>query len=254
MENINWEYVIGILGFIATVWGIFYIIRPNLKYVIEILPFVTPTNVDKNIKSKLKITYNNQEVSQLSLARVTICNKGKAIAENFSSPIIIKFSKKILYVVPNSEILTSGIVDEYEISNDRFRIEFIPQYINQGESIYFDVVLESAKDINVSVTGRCKGCSNVKKYRSINLSYKATVILAILTGFFIAFCKTYITRQYENKIMQVEQKISSLNEKIINQYEVLIDAETLRAETICAESKKVCTECKNMLLDKINKK
>lgn len=253
MGNINWEYAIGIVGVIVTVWGILYIIKPNLKYTIEILPFVNPKDVDKNIKSKLKITYDNQEVSQLSLARINICNKGRAVAENFSSPIVIKFSKKILYVVPNVEILKSGIVHEYTISNDRFRIEFTPQYINQGESIYFDAVLESAQDINVSVMGRCKGCSNIKKYKSINLSYKATVILAILTGFFIAFCKTYIKIQYENKIMQVEQKISTLNEKIINQYEVLMETETLRADNICAESKKVCAECKTILLDKLNK-
>ena len=49
MGNINWEYAIGIVGVIATVWGILYIIKPNLKYTIEILPFVNPKDVDKNI-------------------------------------------------------------------------------------------------------------------------------------------------------------------------------------------------------------
>lgn len=217
MENINWEYVISILGLIITVLGLIYIKTPKLKYFVEILPFVSPSNVDKNIKNKLKITYNDQEVKQLDLARITIYNKGKAVAENFSSPIAIKFNNKILYALPNEKNLTSGIINEYTIAKDNTKIEFMPKFINQGENLSFDIVLERIKDINIIVTGRCKGCSNIKEIKSKNISYKIVIFLGIITGFSIAYCFNYYKFKHMNELLITQKnKLSENYQKFYN--------------------------------------
>ena len=225
MENINWNYFIGIMGLLATILasgiGVWYfLLIPKLSYFINILPFINPSNVDKSIKNKLKIIYNNQEVEQLSLARVIICNEGKGVADNFSSPITIKFNKKILYVVPNEKVLVSGIIDEYTISRDNTKVEFKPNFINQGENIYFDFVLESTKDIDIEVTGRCKGCSAIKKVQGPKRNRITSIILLILSLFLTLTMVVFCAFSHK-RIVAIQEELANNQKEIAASYHKL---------------------------------
>lgn len=222
METIYWKICAIIIPSLIGIWGIWYfLLIPKLSYFINILPFINPSNVDKSIKNKLKIIYNNQEVEQLSLARVIICNEGRGVADNFSSPITIKFNKKILYVVPDKKILASGIVNEYVISKDSKKVEFTPQFINQGESISFDFVLESVKDIDIVVTGRCKACSSIKKVQGTKKHrITSTILSTVLTILiFVSFFLTGVAFSLKKDIEKGQIELIESYHKLFNIFE-----------------------------------
>lgn len=246
--NINWKYVISTL---LALGGIFYIIRPKLRYTIEVLPFVNPSKVDTTIKNKLKIIYDNQEVNDLSIAKVTILSKGTDACD-FSAPIKIQFNSKILYAYPNKDLLTLGIAKEYVTSSKI--IEFLPNYINKKEKIIFYAVLETPKKLEVKVTGRCKGCSNIKKIRS----YKYLVYFIIFAlGFsFPLILSSYLEHQSKTIIEKlektnieiktistaIEEKIESLeqrNKKVEDKME-----KTNKGVLLCKKAEEICSLCK----------
>ena len=224
METIYWKICAIIIPSLIGIWGIWYfLLIPKLSYFINILPFINPSNVDKSIKNKLKIIYNNQEVEQLSLARVIICNEGRGVADNFSSPITIKFNKKILYVVPDKKILASGIVNEYVISKDSKKVEFTPQFINQGESISFDFVLESVKDIDIVVTGRCKACSSIKKVQGPKRNRITSIILLILSLFLTLTMVVFCAFSHK-RIVAIQEELANNQKEIVASYHKLYSA------------------------------
>lgn len=216
IKDINLEYVLGIIGLILTGCGIFYIIRPKLRYTIEVLPFVNPSKVDKTIKNKLKIIYDNQEVNDLSIAKVTILSKGTDACD-FSAPIKIQFNSKILYAYPNKDLLTLGIAKEYVTSSKS--IEFLPNYINTQDKIIFYVVLETPKKLEVKVTGRCKGCSDIEEIKSkkylINIACFALGALLPLSMIMFA---NYHASKSEEKIEQLENFVRSKKQELYTRY------------------------------------
>ena len=225
--------------------------KPVLKYDASIRqPLINHNNIDKNTKQKLKFFYDNKKINQLTSVRITIYNLGTAIAEKFSSSIKIRFNKKILHVQPDDNALISNIITKYDISDNNTAIEFIPDYINQGENIYFDIELDGSDDIDIMVTGRCKGCSRISKLPKVTSLVKTLRWITAL--FIVSTILTYI--YYHCKLDNIENRLDKVNTETISNYERLLDAETLRADTICAESKKVCAECKSILLDKLNEK
>ena len=209
-ENINWGYVIGIIGTIITCWGILR--RPKLGYTVEVLPFVNPRNVDKTIKNKLKIIYDNQEVNDLSVAKITILNKGKDACD-FSAPIKIEFNSKVLYVYPNKDLLTLGISKKYVTSSKH--IEFLPNYINKQDKIIFYAVLETPDKLDVKVTGRCKGCSDIQEIKSkkylINMACFALGALAPLS---IMMFASYQASKTEKNVEQLENFVHSKKQEL----------------------------------------
>mgnify|MGYP002607158950 CR=1 FL=1 len=258
MEDIiykNLDVIITIVFGLLGIWAIWYFLMlPKLKYTLEILPFVNPTDVEKKIKSRLKILYDNKEVHRLSIAKITIYNKGKGIAEIFSQPIKILFNTKILAAYPNEEVYTSGIIAKNGITENENVIEFLPQYINPNEKIIFNAVLETPNKLDVRVTGRCKGCSNIKKIRS----YKYLVYFIIFAlGFsFPLILSSYLEHQSKTIIEKlektnieiktistaIEDKIESLeqrNKKVEDKME-----KTNKGVLLCKKAEEICSLCK----------
>lgn len=236
IQDINWEYVLGFIGVILTGCGFFYIIRPKLRYTIEVLPFVNPSKVDTLIKNKLKIIYDNQEVNDLSIAKVTILSKGTDACD-FSAPIKIEFNSKVLYAYPNKDLLSLGIAKEYVTSSKH--IEFLPNYINKEDKIIFYAVLETPKQLDVRVTGRCKGCSDIQEIKSKKyLIYIVCFVFGVLSAYLL----TYLTEKFEKVTSQLGNKITILEQEI-KEVESTV-AKKNKDVLLCKEAEKICSLCK----------
>lgn len=256
MEDIiykNLDVIITIVFGLLGIWAIWYFLMlPKLKYTLEILPFVNPTDVEKKIKSRLKILYDNKEVHRLSIAKITIYNKGKGIAEIFSQPIKILFNTKILAAYPNEEVDTLGIIERDNITENV--VEFLPKYINPNEKIVFNVVLETPDKLDVKVTGRCKGCSDIEEIKSkkylINIACFAWGFsLPFIPSFYSEFQSKTIIEKLEKSSIEVkairatiEDKIESLeqrNKKVEDKME-----KTNKGVLLCKKAEEICSRCK----------
>lgn len=222
----NWEIITSLLSIIIGIWVVrHFLLIPDLRYSIETQPFVITCGTNKAIKNKLKILYNNQNVEQISIATVTIKNNGWGIAKDFSSPVRFIFNSKILSAYPDSSNIQNGILSEYTISQDGKVLEFNPNYINQKESIIFKIVMETQHNFDINVTGRCNGCSTIKKQPQKMSSYAlgalSGIILAIITCFFLKITINHIshndidvsntekTELYKNKIYKNKKDVLS---------------------------------------------
>ena len=237
---INLDVIVTVVFGLLGIWAIWYFLMlPKLKYTLEILPFVNPTDVEANIKSRLKILYDNKDVHRLSIAKITIYNEGKGIAEIFSQPIKILFNTKILAVYPNDDLYTLGIIERDGITENENFIEFLPKYINPNEKIVFNIVLETPDKLDVKVTGRCKGCSDIQEIKSKKYLIK---IIYFVLGALSAYIMTFliekvekVTTQLGNEITILEQRLSTA-EGGMNKVNKDIQ--------LCKEAKEICSLCK----------
>lgn len=236
----NWDVIITIISSLIGIWTIWYFLMlPKLKYTLEILPFVNPTDVEANIKSRLKILYDNKDVHRLSIAKITIYNKGKGIAEIFSQPIKILFNTKILAVYPNDDLYTLGIIERDGITKNENFIEFLPKYINPNEKIDFNIVLETPDKLDIKVTGRCKGCSDIQEIKSKKyLIY----IVYFAFGALSAYLVTYLTERFAKVTSQLGNKITILEQEI-KEVESTV-AKKNKDVLLCKEAEKICSLCK----------
>lgn len=161
---------------------------------------------------QLKIIYDNQEVNDLSVAKITILNKGTDACD-FSAPIKIEFNSKVLYVYPNKDLLTLGISKEYDTSSKH--IEFLPNYINKQDKITFYAVLETPDKLNIKVTGRCKGCSNIQEIKSkkylINI---VCFVFGALAPLSIMMLASHKASKAEEKVEQLENFVHSTKQEL----------------------------------------
>ena len=253
LDNINWEYVIGIGGILATIFtagvGVrYFLLIPKLKYFIEILPFINPSNIDKKINGNLKIIYDNNEVKKLNVATVKIFNTGKNVAENFSAPIKIDFNSKILSAYPNEEAYELGIISDYSISDNE--IKFKPNFINSKEHVTFTVVVSELEESQIKVSGRCKGCSQIKKIKSRKY-------LQGIYGFILGACLPILFMCYvhykSNSLEKICLSLKEINDNIEKQI-VEIEQRNKKVEDkmektnkgvlFCKKAEEICSLCK----------
>lgn len=216
--SIDWGIIIPIASTLISsgvaVWSIWYFLAiPKLKYKVEILPYMVPRSENYDIISKLKIIYDGKIVNKLSFMSITIYNKGKGIADNFTTPIKIRCNAPIIEAYPDKETLECKIIKEYHISESGNEIEFIPEYINQHEMITFYAIVDGAYDINIEVLGRCKGCSKINSMITIHWKTLEKYIRWLLI---IAFIILIITGSHilKNKVLKLEENLQNINNEI----------------------------------------
>lgn len=232
--TVDWGIIITLvstfLSVVIGLWSVWYFYAiPKLRYRVEILPFVVPLSSSSRINNKLKILYNDKEVNELSFVRITIYNKGKGVATSFASPIKIKCSNQILEAYPNKEALDNKLFPEYIISKDKKTVEFRPEYINQNESLCFYTIVDGAKNIDVSVIGRCKGCTQIKKTFDLPWKQLTKRILDLLTFLMIVFIvmKLFMVK---NRVHDIETSLSEVNQSLSEKVKELNNSTVSKSE------------------------
>lgn len=212
MENYL-SLIIQIISIIAGLWGIWYfLLIPKLRYKIDIIPVVRPTIPLNN----LKILFTDKQVSELSIGCISIYNKGLGVADNFTTPITIYSNRKILEIQLDEESFNSKIINKQSISKDGKSVELDINFINNNDNIKYYFIIEGTDDIEISVSGRCKGCSKIKHAFTINRKY----INKYLPWFFTALFLISIaigTSLLKNKIHTIHINLKNINQNISQQ-------------------------------------
>lgn len=209
MENYL-NLIIQIISIIAGLWGIWhFLLIPKLKYKINIIPIIKPAFS----LSKLKILFMDKPISELSFVCISVYNKGLGTADNFATPIIIHSNKRVLDVLVNDDAINNKVITKYSILKDNQSVELKVNFINQGEDIKCYCIIEGSDNIDISVSGRCKGCSKIKptfmiNWKSVNkyitwLWIWLFLILIIIGSILI-----------KNRIQQMEIELKDINQNI----------------------------------------
>lgn len=134
--------------------------RKNLSY--EVPVNYRLVNVDKSIKSRIKVLFDDVEVPEVSIIHVKIVNTGNTtIAEkDYATPVEIRFGK-------NAKILQSTLSDTFPkdipavITNEGDRLTFKPVMLNSEDFIVIKTYVTQVEEIDV--TGRIEGVRQISK-------------------------------------------------------------------------------------------
>ena len=213
MADVYWNIGLNTVSIIAGIWGIWYFLFiPKLRYKVEIFPIIRPTLP----LDKLKILFTNKPIKELSIVCISIYNKGMGIADNFVTPITISSNKRILDLQLSKNAIETKVVKKYKILKDEKSIDLSIGFINRNEEFTCYCIIEGTDNIDISVSGRCKGCSKIKQkymipWRVVN-KY-APWLLVLLFSLSIAISATLL----KNKVRTIHMKLKDINQDISQQ-------------------------------------
>lgn len=213
MAEMYWNIGLNTVSIIAGIWGIWYFLFiPKLRYKVEIFPIIRPTLP----LDKLKILFTNKPIKELSIVSISIYNKGMGIADNFVTPITISSNKRILDLQLSKNAIETKVVKKYKILKDEKSIDLSIGFINRNEEFTCYCIIEGTDNIDISVSGRCKGCSEIKQkymipWRVVN-KY-APWFLLLLFSCFIAISSTLL----KNRVNVLHIKLKNINQSISQQ-------------------------------------
>ena len=212
MDSIYCNIGLTIFSVVVGLWGIWYfLLIPKLKYKTEIFTLIRPTT---SLDDKLRILFTNKPVNELSIVCISIYNAGLGTADNFTTPITIHSNKQILDVQLNKDAINCKVIKRYKISKDKKSIDLYVGFINRSEEFTCYCVIEGTDDIDISVSGRCKGCSKIKPAFMINWKYVnefAPWLLMLLFSLSIVIGATLLksrVRSIDIKLKGIDQNIS----------------------------------------------
>ena len=205
--------IIQIISILASLWGIWYfLLIPKLRYKIDILPVIQQRFPLDN----LKVLFANQPVSELSIVSIYIYNKGLGVADNFTRPITIHSNRRILEVQLNKDSINNNIIKKHSISKDGKKISLDVNFINNEDEIKCYCIIDGVNNIDISIAGRCKGCSKIKQGFMINLNTLNKIADYVLLVSFLVFI-VIGSSLIKNKIQMHEAKLKSLSQNINQQ-------------------------------------
>lgn len=213
MAEMYWNIGLNTVSIIAGIWGIWYFLFiPKLRYKVEIFPIIRPTLP----LDKLKILFTNKPIKELSIVCISIYNKGMGIADNFVTPITISSNKRILDLQLSKNAMEAKVVKKYKILKDEKSIELSMGFINRNEEFTCYCIIDGTDNIDISVSGRCKGCSEIKQkymipWRVVN-KYVPWILL-LLFSCFIAISSTLL----KNRVNVLYIKLKNINQSISQQ-------------------------------------
>lgn len=208
-----WNIGLNTVSIIAGIWGIWYFLFiPKLRYKVEIFPIIRPTLP----LDKLKILFTNKPIKELSIVCISIYNKGMGIADNFVTPITISSNKRILDLQLSKNAMEAKVVKKYKILKDEKSIDLSMGFINRNEEFTCYCIIDGTDNIDISVSGRCKGCSEIKQkymipWRVVN-KYVPWILL-LLFSCFIAISSTLL----KNRVNVLYIKLKNINQSISQQ-------------------------------------
>lgn len=213
MAEMYWNIGLNTVSIIAGIWGIWYFLFiPKLRYKVEIFPIIRPTLP----LDKLKILFTNKPIKELSIVCISIYNKGMGIADNFVTPITISSNKRILDLQLSKNAMEAKVVKKYKILKDEKSIDLSMNFINRNEEFTCYCIIDGTDNIDISVSGRCKGCSEIKQkymipWRVVN-KYVPWILL-LLFSCFIAISSTLL----KNRVNVLYIKLKNINQSISQQ-------------------------------------
>lgn len=213
MAEMYWNIGLNTVSIIAGIWGIWYFLFiPKLRYKVEIFPIIRPTLP----LDKLKILFTNKPIKELSIVCISIYNKGMGIADNFVTPITISSNKRILDLQLSKNAMEAKVVKKYKILKDEKSIDLSMGFINRNEEFTCYCIIDGTDNIDISVSGRCKGCSEIKQkymipWRVVN-KYVPWILL-LLFSCFIAISSTLL----KNRVNVLYIKLKNINQSISQQ-------------------------------------
>lgn len=215
MSQIYWNIGLTIFSVVAGLWGIWYfLLIPKLKYKTEIFPIIRPTI---SLDDKLKILFTNKPVNELSIVCISIYNAGLGTADNFTTPITICSNRQILEVQLNKDAITNKVIKKYKISKDEKSIDLNVGFINRNEEFTCYCLIEGTDNIDISVSGRCKGCSRIKPAFIINwkcVNKYAPWLLILLFSLSIAIGTSLLKNRVRTIHIQLKNINQSLNQQV----------------------------------------
>lgn len=167
--------------------GIYKWTRKSLSYNDKV---ITPLiRKEHEIKDKIKLLFNNEEVKQVYLAIIKIFNSGNVaiVKEDFDTPITIGFGK-------DSTVLTSEITERYdslkvetEIKNDI--VEVKPLLLNKKDWFTLKILVSNHTGERPKISGRIKG---VKRITYSDEMFNLMKSLFFVGGGVMAFTGIYL--------------------------------------------------------------